>query len=112
MRMYAFNLNTEAFQNVDADLVDTIQTNTVLRMRYGHITDRTNRYGRAICSICRIRIFVCDWGLSLLKYLDDKRVKFVQNQTIRKDSKSELSFLVTIVICIVLIRFVELFLNV
>ena len=34
-----------------------------LRVRYGPITDRTNRYGRVIRSIRKIRICVCDLGL-------------------------------------------------
>ena len=61
--MKSFNLNIETFYKFDADPADTVQTVTD-SMRYGHITDRTNRYRWAIRSIHRIRICVCDWSLT------------------------------------------------
>ena len=67
MRMNAFNVNFDTFQNLDADPADTIRTVRTLPMPYGPIMGRTDRYGRAIRNICRIRkcVCVCDWGLRL-----------------------------------------------
>ena len=62
-------LNFETFQNLDADRfdpADTIQTATDSADAIRTITDWTDRYGRVIRSIRRVRMCVSDWGITKL----------------------------------------------